>query len=299
MRNTHFVVVRAQSLRWMALALLGIAAVALLLVQPASPVAAPQSTTYNHKPMLAIVIDDFGQDRGGVREMLDLPLAITCAVMPNMEFTQKDAADAHAVGKEVIVHMPMQARPGDPMSWYGPEPILLWHGREQAQAIAERAVASVPHAVGVNIHIGSGSSEREAIVGGVMEVCREAGYYFLDSYTSAKSVCEKVAAEHGVPFLIRHVFLEHGNRSKANIKRELRRAVEIAKARGSCVAIGHVGPEGGKPTAEAIREMIPYFEEQGVEIVPASKLLSLEENKREGDKAVDQVWTYALTDEAN
>ena len=281
MGKTRFVVVRAQSLRWAALALLGGAA-ALLLAWPAMPASVPQAAAYDHKPVLAIVIDDFGQDRGGVREMLELPLAITCAIMPNMEFTQKDADDAHAVGKEVIVHMPMQARPCDPMSWYGPEPILLWHGREQARAIAERAVASVPHAVGMNIHIGSGSSERESIVGGVMEVCRDADFYFLDSFTSAKSVCERVAGECGVPFLIRHVFLEHGNRSKAGVKRQLRSAVEVAKARGSCIAIGHVGPEGGKPTAEAIREMIPYFEEQGVEIVPASRLLSLDENKRDG-----------------
>jgi len=141
----------------------------------------------------------------------------------------------------------------------------------------------VPHAVGMNIHIGSGSSEREGIVGGVMDVCRDAGYYFLDSYTSAKSVCEQVAGECGVPFLIRHVFLEHGNRSQAHIQRQLRQAVEIAKARGSAIAIGHVGPEGGRPTAEAIRAMIPYFEEQGVEIVSASVLLGLEENKRSGD----------------
>ena len=280
MRTIRFVVIRAQSLRWMALALLGV--VALLFAGPAAPVSAPQAPAYDHKPALAIVIDDFGQDRGGVRGMLELPLAITCAVMPNMEFTQKDAEDAHAVGKEVIVHMPMQARTSDPMSWYGPEPILLWHGREQARAIAERAIASVPHAVGMNIHIGSGASERESIVGGVMEVCRDAEFYFLDSYTSAKSVCERVAAECGVPFLIRHVFLENGNRSKAHITRELKRAVEIAQKRGSCIAIGHVGPEGGKPTVEAIRDMIPYFEEQGVEIVPASRLLSLKENKRDG-----------------
>jgi len=278
MTKARFVVVRAQSLRWTVLALLG--AAALFLARTAAPVSAIPRAAYDHKPMLAIVIDDFGQDRGGVREMLELPVAVTCAIMPNMEFTQKDAEDAHSVGKEVIVHMPMQARPGDPMSWYGPEPILLWHGREQAQAIAQRAVASVPHAVGMNIHVGSGSSEREAIVGGVMEVCREAGFYFLDSYTSAKSVCERVAGECGVPFLIRHVFLEHGNRSKAGVKTQLKRAVEIAKERGSCIAIGHVGPEGGKPTVEAIREMIPYFEAQGVEIVPASKLLLLDENKK-------------------
>jgi len=281
MRKTRFLVVRAQNLRWTVLALLG--AAALLLARSATPVSAIPGAAYDHKPMLAIVIDDFGQDRGGVREMLELPLAITCAIMPNMEFTQQDAEDAYRVGKEVIVHMPMQARPNDPMSWYGPEPILLWHGREQAQAIAERAVASVPHAVGMNIHVGSGSSEREAIVGGVMQACLDAGFYFLDSYTSPKSVCERVADECGVPFLIRHVFLEHGNRSKTGVKSQLKRAVEIAKERGSCIAIGHVGPEGGKVTVDAIREMIPYFEEQGVEIVPASMLLSLEENKRSGN----------------
>jgi polysaccharide deacetylase 2 family uncharacterized protein YibQ len=277
MPKPYFVVFRLRGLRWPALAAAAITA-GLLCLPPATPVSAPPVRGYDHAPALAIVIDDFGQDRGGVRGMLDLPLEITCAIMPNMEFTRLDAEDAHAAGKEVIVHMPMQAHPGDPMSWYGPEPILIRHGQDEARRIAERAIASVPHAVGMNIHVGSESSEREGLVTGVMEVCRAAGFYFLDSYTSAKSVCEKVAGECGVPFLLRHVFLEHGQRTKAHVKQELKRAVDIAKARGSCVCIGHVGPEGGKVTVEGIREMMPYFEAQGVTIVSASKLLALEEN---------------------
>lgn len=242
------------------------------------PTALQKAVDLNHQPVIAIVIDDFGQDRGGVKEMLALPLPLTCAVMPNMEYTLADAQAAFASGKEVIVHMPMQAHPGDPMSWYGPEPILLRHSYEEARAIAERAVKAVPHAIGMNIHIGSESSEKDTIVSGVMEVCKDADFYFLDSLTSQKSVCERVAGECEVPFLVRHVFLENGNRAKSHVVKKLKEAVKIAQSRGSCVVIGHVGPEGGKNTAAAIAELIPYFEQQGVQIVPASQLLELDEN---------------------
>lgn len=285
MKRNFFIVLRLRRLLWGAGLCVAVLAAALLwMAQEAAQV----SSAYDHPAYMAIVIDDFGQAREGVKAMLALPLEITCAIMPNMEFTQQDADDAYAVGKEVIVHMPMQAHESDPMSWYGPEPIMIWHGYEKSRDIAARAVKVVPHAVGMNIHIGSESSEKEKIVAGVMEVCKENDLYFLDSLTSMKSVCEKVAREYEVPFLTRHVFMENGDRTKAHAIKQLKLAVEMAKRRGSSVCVGHVGPEGGKNTVEAIREMIPYFAQQGVEIVFASKLLDLPENAQPANAVIQQ-----------
>lgn len=287
MKRNFFIVIRLRRLLWVAGLCVAVLAAALFwMAREAAQVSSAKE--YDHPAYMAIVIDDFGQARAGVKDMLALPLEITCAIMPNMEFTQQDADDAHAVGKEVIVHMPMQAHESDPMSWYGPEPIMIWHGYEEARDIAARAVKVVPHAVGMNIHIGSRSSEKEKIVTGVMEVCKENDLYFLDSLTSMKSVCEKLAREYEVPFLTRHVFMENGNRTKAHAIEQLKLAVEMAKRRGSSVCVGHVGPEGGKNTVEAIREMIPYFAQQGVEIVSASKLLDLPENARPANTAIPQ-----------
>ncbi len=281
MQKVHFVVIRLKTLVAWACVGAMILAIGLPVALGVWPVSGLKSNAYHHAPMLAIVIDDFGQARAGVADMLAVPLDLTCAVMPGLEYTQRDAQAAHDAGMEVIVHMPMQAHPKDPLSWYGPEPILIWHSYEQAKTIAGRAILDVPYAVGMNIHIGSESSEREAIVSGVMDACKASGLYFLDSNTSQKSVCEKVAAQCGLPFLMRHVFLEHGNKTQAHVEKQLKAAVIIAKARGSCVCIGHVGPEGGKATAAALMAMIPYFEAEGVEVVFASTLLTLEENMGE------------------
>ena len=60
------------------------------------------------KPKLAIVIDDFGSDRHGVEEMLNLKIPLTVAVLPGCEFTTEDAQKAHEHGHEVILHMPME-----------------------------------------------------------------------------------------------------------------------------------------------------------------------------------------------
>ena len=60
------------------------------------------------KPKLAIVIDDFGEDRRGVEEMLNINAKLTIAVMPADDFSTEDAEKAHAKGHEVILHMPME-----------------------------------------------------------------------------------------------------------------------------------------------------------------------------------------------
>ncbi len=60
----------------------------------------------------AIVIDDFGNNMFGTKEMMNLPFPITVAVMPFLPTTKRDAEWAHQAGHEVIVHMPMEPSQG-------------------------------------------------------------------------------------------------------------------------------------------------------------------------------------------
>src|SRR5690348_7506474 len=52
---------------------------------------------------LAIIIDDFGQNREGVKEMMSIPVHLTFAIMPFLTFTQSDAHTAYEKGYEIIV----------------------------------------------------------------------------------------------------------------------------------------------------------------------------------------------------
>ncbi len=240
---------------------------------PMSGVPAMAQATEDH-PRLAIIIDDFGQSREGVKEMLTIDRHLTMAVMPFCEFTRQDAEAAHQKGYEVIVHLPMEPMHGAP-SWLGKNPILCSLDSVKISSITHMALEDVPYATGANVHMGSRASADERVMRSVMQEVAGKGFFFVDSRTGEKSVIRAVADEFKVPFLERNVFLD-GQRPKSYIVEQLKKAQEIAMRTGYAVAIGHVGVEGGKPTAEAIASMLDEFDRNGVELVFVSELLGLE-----------------------
>jgi polysaccharide deacetylase 2 family uncharacterized protein YibQ len=229
---------------------------------------------------LAIIIDDFGQGREGVRQMMAIDRHLTFAVMPFSEYTRQDADDGHAKGYEIIVHLPMEPMRG-PLEWVGKNPILCSQDSDKITSIARMALADVPHAVGANVHMGSKASADERVMRCILQEVRASGFFFVDSRTGQKSVIGDVARELGVPCLARNVFLD-GHRPESYIVGQLRQAEEIALKNGYAVAIGHVGSEGGKPTAAAISSMLDEFDEKGVRLVFVSELFGQDS----GPKAV-------------
>jgi polysaccharide deacetylase 2 family uncharacterized protein YibQ len=229
-------------------------------------------TNNSDKPYgkLAIVIDDFGQDRNGVKEMMSINRHITFAVMPFLTYSQTDAENAYQKGFEIIVHLPMEPVKGK-ISWLGPKPILSTSSDNDVYQITSEAFLGVPYAVGANIHMGSKISTDERIMSDVLDIIKEKGVYFLDSKTSAKSVAKKISNEKAVPFYERNVFLD-GQTNKEHVKGQLRKAGEIALRDGKSIAIGHVGIEGGKITAQAIIEMLAEFDEKNIQLVFVSEL---------------------------
>lgn len=219
---------------------------------------------------LAIVIDDFGSDRNGVKEMMSIKRHLTFAVMPFLAYSQTDAKEAFEKGFEVIVHLPMEPVKGK-ISWLGPKPILSTSSDSDVYQITSESFSDIPNAVGANIHMGSKISTDDRIMSDVLDIIKEKGVYFLDSKTSSKSVAKHVATEKGVPFYERNVFLD-GQTTKEHVKEQLRKAGEIALKNGKSIAIGHVGIEGGKITAQAIQEMLPEFDEKNIQLVFVSEL---------------------------
>lgn len=221
---------------------------------------------------LAIVIDDFGQQRKGVSEMLRLDCKLTAAIIPFLEYTEDDVEDALENGKEVIIHIPMQATTHDNPQHLGPRPVTINLSREEILTWMEDALHDMPEAVGANIHMGTLSSTKRDIMNPIFEVLEKNGMYFLDSKTSSKSICREVAQTKAVNFYENRVFLEHERKTKDYVKKRLRKAMDIALSEGECIAIGHVGHEGGMITVEAIRELLPECKEKNVSLVFLSEL---------------------------
>lgn len=221
---------------------------------------------------LAIVIDDFGLQRKGVKEMLALDCKLTVAVMPFLEYSEDDAENALENGKELMIHIPMQATGHDVPSHLGPRPIHADDTPATLQKWVDDALAELPEARGANIHMGTLCSTKQCVMEPVLRALKKQGLYFLDSKTSPKSICRKTARQTGICFYENEVFLEHESKSAAYIQSRLRKAMKIAKTTGSCIAIGHVGCEGGVVTAEVIAAMLPEFRANGVELVFVSEL---------------------------
>ena len=223
---------------------------------------------------LAIVIDDFGEDRHGVAEMLEIDAPLTIAVMPFCEYSTSDAETAHANGHEVILHMPMQNQSlTTPANYYGPVLIKNEFTPAEAKETLKKSIASIPHCKGVNIHMGTGVSQNESLMTAIMEEVKQQGLYFLDSKTIENSVCPQVAERVGNKFYVRDVFLEPSGRPSYNTAVEsLLQAGELAKQTGKAIAIGHVGPVGDVQTAQAIKNTLETLKNMGILVVPLSEL---------------------------
>jgi polysaccharide deacetylase 2 family uncharacterized protein YibQ len=221
--------------------------------------------------MAAIIIDDFGGGTGGVRDFLEGNIPITAAVMPFTENSKKHAEWAHKNGFEVIVHLPMQPKKGK-RSWLGPKPITVDLSHKEVKQRVEEAIKSVPHAVGMNNHMGSLAVEDEEIVRAIVEVARERKLYIIDSATSPKTKFPKVAKEMNVPLLKRDVFLDDIS-SSSHVRKQMMRLAKITEFTGRGIAIGHVGVTG-KVCSVGIFQSMDEFKQRNIKIVPASQLFS-------------------------
>lgn len=225
-------------------------------------------------PIMAIVIDDFGgYERSGVEEMLKITVPLTCAVIPFADNTADDLAAATAAGHEIILHMPMGSHVNLPLEWYGKVFIGVDDNAETAIKKLDECLENIGVAHGVNIHIGSGVCQNEALMTSIISHLKDRGLFFCDSRTHLKTKCEEAAKNCNAVYLGRDVFLEpHGLGGYGNACQYLKQAAQIALQKGYAVAIGHVGREGGKPTAQAIADTISEIEAMGVKIVPLSKV---------------------------
>jgi polysaccharide deacetylase 2 family uncharacterized protein YibQ len=218
-------------------------------------------------PRVAIVIDDLGYNMVKVTEFLEVDAPITVAVLPHLERSREVAARAHSMGRDVLLHLPMEPRDtvaNDP----GQGALLTGMDREEVLAQLAEALDAFPDYIGVNNHMGSRFTEDEELMRTVLEVVKQRGVFFLDSRTSGSSVALKVARELGVPAAERSVFLDN-ERDEQYIRERFEDLVHMAERGGSAIAIGHPYPE----TLKVLKEFVGGGGSRGVEVVGISDLI--------------------------
>ena len=232
------------------------------------------SLNTSQKPMMSIVIDDFGSfDQSGVDILLNSSVPITAAVIPKTDNTKKNISQLEAAGKEIILHMPMESHVHLPESWYGNVYIRNFDSPEAACKKINDCRKEFPEIKGFNIHIGSGVSRNKTLMTAIYNYAKEHNLYFLDSRTIETKAIEEACKDTNSIYLGRDEFLEADkNKSYTNVVYRLNQGAKTAKEKGYAIVIGHVGAEGGTNTAKAILDTAKAIEEQGVEIVPLSKI---------------------------
>jgi polysaccharide deacetylase 2 family uncharacterized protein YibQ len=185
---------------------------------------------------IAVVIDDVGYDLDNLQQFLLFPAPIALSVLPNLPYSEESARRIVEAGKELLLHMPMEARSGeDP----GPGAIRTGQGDEEIRRLLEAGFSQVPGAGGMNNHMGSLATADRRVMSVVMEYLATHGRFYLDSRTTVQTLGASAAAVHGVPFLERDVFLDN-EPAAGSIEKELDRGIELAEEKGQAVLIGHV-----------------------------------------------------------
>jgi polysaccharide deacetylase 2 family uncharacterized protein YibQ len=191
------------------------------------------------------------------------------AVLPATPRGKALAEIAHATGKEVLLHLPLQSAIQQETD--EPGGLLLDMSREQFASMIAEDFQSVPHAVGVNSHRGSLLTRHPGHMAWLMEEIRLRGdLFFVDSYTTPESVALKLAHEAGVPAVRRDVFLDPDH-APGTLEREFRRLKNLARQRGFAVGIGHPYPE----TLTLLEAELPKLSAEGFELVSISRYIEL------------------------
>ena len=229
---------------------------------PAGPEASP---TPARPARVALVIDDLGRSVDDLVPLEKLGVPITYSVLPFQENTAAVAAQLRSRREEILLHLPMQAKNGENP---GPGALRLGMTDDQLRTGTLAALQAVPGAVGVNNHMGSGLSVDARAMSAILRVLSSRGLFFLDSRTSPESVGYRTAMALGVPAAERQVFLD-SDPGPAAVHEQFQHLLDLARARGAAVAIGHPHPD----TLAVLTDEVPRARSRGYDFVPVSFLL--------------------------
>jgi polysaccharide deacetylase 2 family uncharacterized protein YibQ len=221
-----------------------------------------------HPARIALIIDDLG-DVGRVgQRVIALAGPVACSILPHTPYGSFIARKAFVAGKEVLLHLPLQSV--DEFESPGMGTISIDTTETQLIRILEADIGSVPHIVGINNHMGSLLTQHPGHMNWLMSALKARGnLFFVDSYTSVASVALQIARENGVPSIRRDVFLDNVP-TRAAIDKEFQRLKQLARKRGSAVAIGHPYPE----TLSYLESVLPGLASEGIDLVTIQELLS-------------------------
>lgn len=203
-----------------------------------------------HQGGIVIVMDDMGENLAAAQELLHLPFPVTLSIWPHSRHARQTAEMAHAAGREVFIHLPMQ--PLAARKDVGPQTLMQGDSAARIASVVQDARHRVPHAIGINNHMGSKLTTHNPTVSTLCAVLTPTELVILDSVTHPASLLYTAARKRALPALRRDIFLDH-HQDRPSVLAQLEKARLLAHKRGVVVVIGHPHPV----TVQALRQWGP------------------------------------------
>ena len=208
-------------------------------------------------PKIAIIIDDMGYNKKWGDRFLSLDAPLTFSILPLSPHGRETAEKAAALGREVMVHLPME--PVEfPQIRVGPGAILWDMTGEQLRAAVEQDLAAVPLARGANNHMGSRITANALRMDQIFSILKENDLFFIDSRTTSDTVCPAAAKKAGIPFGQRDVFLDHVHTEKF-VRNQIEALKKAAMKYHRAIGIAHPLPVTFQVLKKALPELKKDF----------------------------------------
>lgn len=234
-------------------------------ISPPSSLSAPEAISKN-QPIISIILDDLGYRLKDGTRAVNLQGNLTYAFLPGSPHAKKLAQLAHQRGKEIMLHLPMQAESGKEM---GPVGLSEKMSEQTLKSILHKELNALPHVRGFNNHMGSYLTSVSSRMRWLMEAAMfHDDLYFVDSKTTASSVAAEEAGKLGINYTSRDIFLDYEQNSEV-VAKQLKVLLKRAKEKGTALAIGHPYPE----TVSVLEAWLPKLKEHNVKLVHVSELI--------------------------
>ncbi|MBC8203873.1 divergent polysaccharide deacetylase family protein [bacterium] len=223
----------------------------------------------NDNPKIALVFDDFGYllpSSDVYQGFLNIDCPIAVSIIPGLPHSTQTAEDFFKAGKEVLIHMPMEA-----VNSYGREPICLLTGMgaDTIRGLFYQSMVDIPCCVGISNHQGSKFTGDSLSVSWFISILKDTELFCIDNLTTPKTVLYDRCRNQGIPVLKRDVFLDTNLEEGETITGRFKQLARIAKSRGYAVGVGH----RYKKTLTALQNFLNSPDAEEVEIVLPSVLL--------------------------
>jgi hypothetical protein len=235
-----------------------------------SPKPNPPSTEHRapstSSPSIVIIIDDIGYEGQRLERAMAIDPNLNFAVLPNSTRASDVAERLNDRGFEVLCHLPMEPRNGRVSA--GANAVLTSMSDSEIAEATRANIAAVPHARGVNNHMGSLATTDRRVMTDVIRALPP-GMYFIDSRTAGSSIASKVAREMNVKTATRHVFLDDVQSEDA-VRRQLDLLSAAARAKGFAIGIGHPHDV----TLRVLAREVPQLRALGFRFARASQVVN-------------------------